>query len=58
MIIYIFEYDNGKIIIVKELREDLAREIAANELDIDSDDLILKEQFDSRDRDVIYRSHE
>lgn len=58
MIIYIFEYDNGKIIIVKELREDLAREIAANELDMDSDDLILKEQFDSRDRDVIYRSHE
>ena len=57
-----YESDDGyAIIVVKELREDLARDIAMNHIeemnhDPEDIDLGLVEEFDYRDREILYTS--
>jgi hypothetical protein len=67
--IYIFSFydieadDPNPVVIVRELREDLAREIAEKHIeeqghDHDDVELELVEEFDSRDRDLVYSTVE
>ena len=60
MRIYVYESEYG-VVVVKELREDLARSIAeqyANDLGYEDIDLSLVEEFDGRDREVLYSTLE